>query len=598
MNGNEPGIEYEKRIALRRASLRVLERRDAWISHARLVVFLLALALLVVGLAAGLWSAWWALLPLGLYLVLVVVHDRVIGLAEMAKGSVAFYERGLERLRGTWHGKGVTRTDLAPREHPYAADLDLFGEGSLFDLMCTARTLEGEETLARWLLSPSSPGEIASRHEAVDELVARLDLREDLALVGGSARAGVHPDSLARWADGEDIFGKWHRLLTWLCVALALCAVAAVVAWAALDTGPIPLLVVALLEWITGRLIGKRTGRVVLAITHPHQQLTLLAGVLARIEKEPVASQMLARIKDELGSGTGRASASIRHLARLVGWLDAPRNVLFAVVAHFLMWRQLFALFIERWRVTSGRRIGAWLDAVGEFEALCSIASFRYENPSDVWPVIVDKGAVFEAGRLGHPLVGADMCVHNDIHLGEPVRAMIVSGSNMSGKSTLLRTVGVSVVMALAGAPVRAESMRLSPLAVGATIRIHDSLHGKTSRFYAEIKRLRQLADMAQEGLPLLFLLDEVFHGTNSHDRLVGATALLSDFLQKGSLGLVVTHDLAIAEAAGEFGDRVENVHFVDRLVDGRLVFDYKLYQGVVQRSNALDLMREVGLKV
>jgi DNA mismatch repair ATPase MutS len=235
---------------------------------------------------------------------------------------------------------------------------------------------------------------------------------------------------------------------------------------------------------------------------------------------------------------------------------------------------------------------------MGEFEALSSLACYAYEHPGDPFPKIVDEGPLFRAKDLGHPLIRDEDCVRNDVHLNASEPAWIVSGSNMSGKSTLLRAVGVNAVLALAGAPVRASGLELSYCRVGATIRIQDSLEQGTSRFYNEVRRLKQLRDMAEDRGTLLFLLDEIFHGTNSHDRQVGAAALLTELLGAGAIGLVVTHDLAIADSADRFEGRVRNVHFVDRLEDGKLVFDYVLRDGVVERSNAIELMRAVGLSV
>jgi DNA mismatch repair ATPase MutS len=286
-------------------------------------------------------------------------------------------------------------------------------------------------------------------------------------------------------------------------------------------------------------------------------------------------------------------------------WLDARRNALFAPVGFALMWSLHFALAIEGWRRREGPRIGPWLEAIGEFEALCALASHAYEHPDDPFAEICDEsGPLYDGEDLGHPLLPEGECVRNTVRLGGPdgvlPRAWIVSGSNMSGKSTLLRTVGVNAVLAQAGAPVRARSLRISPLRLGATIRIHDSLLGGSSRFYAEISRMKQLMDLADGEAPLLFLLDEILHGTNSHDRRIGATALLFELLRAGAIGLVTTHDLALSEAAGDDDDagQVENVHFSDRLEDDRLVFDYKVQPGVVRGSNAIKLMRSVGLRV
>jgi DNA mismatch repair ATPase MutS len=235
---------------------------------------------------------------------------------------------------------------------------------------------------------------------------------------------------------------------------------------------------------------------------------------------------------------------------------------------------------------------------VGEFEALSSLAGYAYEHPADPFPEITDEERVLDAEEVGHPLMAAARSVPNSIRLAGPLQLLVVSGSNMSGKSTLLRTIGVNVLLALAGAPVRARRMRLSPLAIGATIRIHDSLQAGTSRFYAEIQRIRQVMDLTNETLPVLFLFDEILHGTNSHDRAIGAEAIVRSFLKRGAIGLVTTHDLALTKVAESLAPHAANVHFEDELRDGKLVFDYRMKSGVVQKSNALELMKAVGIEV
>jgi len=238
-----------------------------------------------------------------------------------------------------------------------------------------------------------------------------------------------------------------------------------------------------------------------------------------------------------------------------------------------------------------------WLHAIGEFEALCCLAGYAYEHPSDPFPELAEEGVRFEGVGLSHPMIPDSRAVPNDVSLGDSGRVWIVSGSNMSGKSTLLRTVGVNAVLAMAGAPVRAESLRISRVQIGASIRTLDSLLGGVSRFYAEVLRLRQIVEMADSG-PLLFLLDEILHGTNSHDRLIGAEAVVRTLVEKGAIGLVTTHDLALARIADDQTVRAKNVHFQDHLENGEMRFDYRLQSGVVTKSNALELMRSVGLDV
>jgi DNA mismatch repair ATPase MutS len=231
-------------------------------------------------------------------------------------------------------------------------------------------------------------------------------------------------------------------------------------------------------------------------------------------------------------------------------------------------------------------------------EALCSLASHAFEHPADPFPEFVAAGPCVDAEGIGHPLLAEDKVVRNDICIGGGLQVIVVSGSNMSGKSTMLRTVGVNAVLAQAGAPVRARRLTLSPLAVGASIRLTDSLQGGVSRFYAEILRLRQILDETAGPLPVLFLIDEFLHGTNSHDRRIGARALVLGLVERGAIGLITTHDLALADIADELGERAANVHFEDQIADGKISFDYQMRAGVVRKSNAIELMRQVGLEI
>jgi len=262
------------------------------------------------------------------------------------------------------------------------------------------------------------------------------------------------------------------------------------------------------------------------------------------------------------------------------------------------LWTTQIAIRIDLWRSGPGPRIVHWLAAIGEFEALCALAAYAAENPLDTFPELERGPARFDALAVGHPLIHRRDCVVNDVALGSRTLALMVSGSNMSGKSTLLRTVGVNAVLALAGAPVRAAKLRLTPLAVGATLRIQDSLQAGRSRFYAEITRVRQLVDLSRGPLPLLFLFDELFNGTNSHDRCVGAESVVKGLIARAAIGMVTTHDLALTQFAAGPESRIANVHFADRLVDGNMLFDYRMRPGVVQHSNALALMRAIGLEV
>jgi DNA mismatch repair ATPase MutS len=318
-----------------------------------------------------------------------------------------------------------------------------------------------------------------------------------------------------------------------------------------------------------------------------------------RIEKDPVSTPLLARLQSELRA-TGRSPAvEVRRLARLVDFVSSGHNQLFGPIAALLLLRTQIAFAVEHWRARCGPAVPRWLAAVAEYEALSALATYHAEHPEDPFPELVHGDPVFEGQGLAHPLLARDVAVANDVQLGGThPHLLVVSGSNMSGKSTLLRTVGVNAVLAQAGAPVRASRLRLSPLRIGATIRLHDSLQQGRSRFYAEITRLAAIVELARRSRAVLFLCDEILSGTNSHDRLQGATGILKGLLSLDAIGMVTTHDLALTAIADSLGRAAANVHFEDRFEDDVLTFDYQLRPGVVRTGNAIPLMRSVGLDV
>jgi hypothetical protein len=610
-----PEREYEHRRLDRQRQADAAAWRERLVGNARVAVFVAALAVAYLGFFAHVVHPLW-LLPLVVgFVVLLFVHESVTRAWFRAARAVAFYRLGQARLADDWKGKGQPGTRFLDDNHPYAADIDLFGVGSLFELLCTARTRTGEDTLAGWLKAGAPPAEIRARQEAVAELKPRLDLREELALLGSDLPAGVDFDAVVAWGASPPLLvATWPR---WLALVLGVAAVGCLAGWllalfGALDVErgvgaffdywrSTPLAILILLELALAGWLFRRVNAVLREVERRGRDLALLSSVLACLERATFAAPRLAALHRELAEGDGTGwmpSERIAQLGNLIDVLNSRRNQFFAPIALLLMWGTQLAHAIERWRARTGPSIGRWLAAVGEFEALCALAAYAYENPGDPFPDIVDHGPVYEGEGLAHPLLPRGKCVPNDLRLGGEQRVLLVSGSNMSGKSTFLRTVGINAVLALAGAPVRARRVRISPLAIGATLRIQDSLQAGRSRFYAEILRVRQVVDLSRGPVPLLFLLDEVFAGTNSHDRCVGAEAVVRGLVNAGAIGLVTTHDLTLTRIADGLGAKGSNVHFADHFEDGVMTFDYRLHQGVVRNSNALALMRAVGLEV
>ena len=591
-----PREEYEGRRDERRAAVDALARRADALSRARTWTFAIGLALVFLAFDFRVVPRWMVAVPVLAFAALVVLHQRARIAERHARRAVRFYEHGLARFDHTWAGKGVGGERFFDATHPYAADLDLFGRGSLFELLCTARTQAGEETLARWLLAPARPAVVRARQAAVDELRPRLDLRETLALLGDDVRSALDPAALVAWANDP----PWRvtSLERVLAVVLPAVTLPALAAWYWGLLGPWPMLIAGGLQLVFALRLRPRVLPALRRATLPAVHLALLSDLLACLERERFAAPALVALQEAMQSGGEPPSRRIARLQRLINLLDAYRNQVFAVLSFVLLWRTNFALAIESWRSVSGSAVPRWIAAVGEIEALLAFASHAFENPNDPFPELGDGPPRVEGTGLGHPLLPVERCVRNDVRLGAERGILIVSGSNMSGKSTLLRTVGVNVVLAQAGAPVRAASLRLTPLAVGAAIRIVDSLQDGTSRFYAEVKRLSQIVAITHGPMPLLFLLDEILSGTNSHDRAIGAEAIVKTLAARGAIGLVTTHDLALARIVDTLGAVAANVHFEDHLEDGRMCFDYTMRSGVVTKSNALALMRAVGLEV
>jgi hypothetical protein len=536
------------------------------------------------------------LLPVTAFVVLAVLHGRLIRSVNVCSRTMKYYEQGLCRLDGTWAGGGVTGERFLEPSHPCARDLDLFGRASVFELLCTARTHAGEETLAGWLLVPAPPEEIRARQAAAVELGQLLDFRERLAILGEDLRLGVRPRELAAWGEAEAEFPT--GIIRIVTPILAAAWAMSVVAWQLWGAPDLLVIVMTVVNLSVSYRFHRRLSGAAHAAEEAGQDLKLLSQVLTVFEREPFTSPRLVELQSRLRQPGILPSQAIVRLSRRVEFLESAHNLFVRVFDLFVFYRLQFVLAVESWRRRHGRSLRLWIQTVGELEALAALGGYTYEHPEDVFPQFTAQAPCFAAEGLAHPLLTRERAVQNTVRLDQDLRLIIVSGPNMAGKSTFLRSIGVNAVLAQCGAPVRAKNLTLSSLTITASICVLDSLEGGISRFYAEINRLKQIMDLTGGPAPVLFLLDELLSGTNSHDRLIGTRSFVTRLVEQGAVGLVSTHDLALTAIPEEIGSRAVNCHFEDHLEAGKLAFDYKLYPGIVQTSNALALMRSIGLEV
>lgn len=588
-------VEYQRRRDGFLIELQRLSKSDRQLSLSRLGLFLVGLGMAAISLTSAEVAPWWCLIPFGLFGLAIIWHERVLRRLDHCRRGIKYHEANLDRLDHRWHDSQPFGERYVDESHPYEFDLDLFGKGSLFQFLCRARTRLGEDALADWLRTAASPSAIDFRQRAINELRNRVDLREDLALLPAEVHDSIDQSLLQDWASREP-----HLLSRSLLAVTALLSVMAVVTgfgWWVLGWPLGFFVIVVLVELILHFALRKFLHQVAHGIDRADVGLAILSQVLNVLEAERFQTPFLTALRSQLDTERHPPSWQIRRMHRLDAWLNSSMHNQFFVPFAFLLCLPIWLSHaIERWRTKVGPHIAHWLDAVGQFEAISSLAGYAFEHSTDPFPEIVTSELLVDAVGLGHPLIPEDRCIRNDLRFGGQPQLVMVSGSNMSGKSTLLRTIGSNVVLAFAGAPVRATKLRLSPFVLATSIRVHDSLLEGSSLFFAVISRLKGIVERTGGSVPLLFLIDEILPGTNSHDRRVGAEAIIRQLLHRGAVGLVTTHDLALTDIVEGLGRIAMNVHFEDRLEEGQMTFDYRLRPGVVRRSNALELMRLIGL--
>lgn len=604
---------YDSRAQKWQAESERLGARSRLVSNLRGLCFGSALISGIAALAGGNPTLCGALsfALLVVFFVLVVVHGRVIDAFDLAERWVDVNRDAQRRLTHRWELLPDLGEGLASPEHPYAADLDLFGRGSLFQRLSVARTRFGRERLAELLLGPASLPETRRRQSAVRVLAEELELRQSfeahaLGMVGTErarqgaqrVRSAPNPAPLLAWAESKpallaDPLSLWgSRLLPPLTVAAG-------VATISFGAPAFPLVIGLVLHLLTLVRSSRDTGRIFQAVSATEGAFLRYGALLELIERHKLEDPLLNELRERLNTAAGAPSLAMARFRRLVGWFDLRHNgLVYPLVNLVLLWDLQCALALERWQRDTGKHLRDWFEAIGWFEALSSLSAFAADEPGTCYPELHEGAAVFRAEGLCHPLIDESRRVANDVDLKGPGSALLVTGSNMSGKSTLLRAMGVSTVLALTGAPVVARRFELSLLEVATSIRVADSLEHGVSHFYAEITKLKAVVDSARTRGPVLFLLDEVLHGTNSRERQIGARWVLAELLKLGALGALSTHDEELCRLPPELMQRVTLVHLRESVENGRMSFDYHVYPGPVTAGNALRLMRQVGLEV
>jgi MutS domain V len=593
---NSVEADYERRLSELRASL-ASSQRQQFIVLSVLIACAVLLILPLIWIGHALSSAVTAASIPGIVFGLreyVRTRDRSLRLAIRS----GFYERGLDRLRGVWETPESTGDEFARERHLYQFDLQILGERSLFSLLCTTRSQAGAERLASYLLDPASTEEARARQEAVRELREETELREKITLLGKYQFQGCNAEALYQWMSTPvlhvhpaiSIFllasGSVTLLLLVLCLAKLL-------GW--IQVWPILVALVLAQSIVSLPLLREVRPRLRTLRTLTHEFSVLQQGV-DLLKGQSFTSPKLKHLVQCVHPS--HASSRLLRLERLLWSIAQREREFFALPSLLIAAGTQLVLAVERWRVSNQEQLKEWISAWAEFEALNAIACYAWEHPDDVFPEFTSGATVYEMEGLGHPLLPAGRCVRNDLTLNDSARFCIISGSNMAGKSTFLKAVGINAVLAYAGAPVRAARARLSSFTVCASNSISDSLMDGRSKFLAEAERLRAILRQTRAGKPVLFLVDEILSGTNSHDRRIACESIVRALIAGGSFGILSTHDLALTEIASIAALLGLNCCMESDDPGDPLNFDYRLKPGISRRTNALAILEMIGIEV
>lgn len=589
--------QYEQRASEAHAQVKAVKRQLDVSALLRFVAFLAVLASIVF-LFSGppLWALSFPVIALTVFLLLVKSHQKLQNHRNFIAAIAAVNEEEINRLNYNHDGLPEGRAFIDP-EHPYTSDLDIYGPGSIFQFVNRTASHEGAQTLAHWLANPASVDTIVARQQAVRELSENIAFREQFRARGLTAeeKAGT-AKSLANWLNEEARFLPKQQLLRAQLIGLPILALLTLIGY---GFGlPIEAFYAALLLnlVVCGRA-HKAVSRVQATTEKQVQRFRKYALLITEIEQREFASALCATHRSALVSGQTSASAQLKKLTGILQNLDSLRNPFGWLLLNGIgLWNIRYALRLEAWKEAHKETLHQWLHALAEMDALQSMAGMAYNNADFCFPE-PQTGFTYKAANLAHPLLHRGERVSNELHIRSWQHFFLITGSNMAGKSTFLRAVGVNQVLASAGAPVCASELLFAPVPLYSSMRIGDSIQARESTFYAELKRLRFIIEAAK-GQPIFIILDEILKGTNSADKLTGSRALIEQLVKAGSAGLIATHDLDLATMEKEYPAHIQNVHFDVQIDVDNFHFDYKLKPGVCKTMNATQLMRNMGIEL
>jgi len=531
------------------------------------------------------------------FIYLAVIHNEIILNRKYSEALKNINEKSKARREGRWKDFEDTGDDFVNKDHAYSYDLDIFGEKSLYQMICTPSTYLGRQKLKDLLENhPDSADEIYARQEAVTELSDNLTFRQMFMADGMFIKGEINdPQSLFEWAEQKsELFGRNSikaiiRLMPLLAVLSIILAAFSLISYLI----PIAILVV---NYLFLKMKNKEMHAAFEMAEKYKRDLDVYKRMLLRMERCKFKSSYLVQIQESMLDSEGKSVAGqLKKLSGIVESMTNRYNFFYFFINIIFLWDFQCMISYEKWKTASGSRIRKWLEAIGEIEALSSIAVLKYDNPEWVMPTITEDGQPLTAKKLGHPLLGNDR-VCNDLNIESSSGILLITGSNMSGKSTLLRTAGINLVLAYAGAPVCADEFICRIMDIHTCMRVSDDLEQNISSFYAELLRIKNIISEVKKGKPVFFLLDEIFKGTNSKDRHTGARVLIRKLSKAGIPGMVSTHDLELGDLEKTTNGAVVNYHFSEYYKDNEIFFDYILRPGISTTRNAIYLMKMAGI--